>query len=535
MRKYSYILLLLTITLIPISIGQTINIENLKIVPSENGYLVSGTVVAKDLNPDGQVVEDDYVEIRAEIRKGVNSTYPVLYDTRGYYPPDGKSMYIKNEKYIDYDDAVGRNITSITISAMHLRDYPVWSAYGGIGKWRENAPSSVKMNFNGTIPKEYEGKEVRIHAMLSHTWGGPNAYWPATTYHHWVKTIILPPLDSNSVDVSHSANDNMGSNDNSNNNNNNNANDADNANNNDNTNKKSIIDEKFRKLLEILRKAGHSKSKESIGNPKFKNPQTNDINVGGNKLDKTSKERMDNTQQKLEEIGATSQDIEVVEVKTPYGKDVKITQSDGKIVVKKDENSAQYFKFKYYVNKYLLDNFADTALGAIPIIGLYKDYVKSDKDSNIFSDNELTKKTAMDLHVDEKTANFYNTMSGIEDREKKLSPLKNSIPTPAITKPFDFITNMMGVGIKKCVANDYRWEYNHVREYALIHFKSGEKYRDIIRNTISDYETWGMYEDPKSQTLNAQSKGDYKDYRARIRLYLMQMYENGELRRDNNE
>jgi hypothetical protein len=91
---------------------------------------------------------------------------------------------------------------------------------------------------------------------------------------------------------------------------------------------------------------------------------------------------------------------------------------------------------------------------------------------------------------------------------------------------------MMGVGIKKCVANDYRWEYEQVRELALVHFRSGEKYKDIIQNTIRDYEEWGMYEDHKSQTLNAQSKDEYKDYEARIRLYIMQMYENGELRRD---
>jgi len=231
-------------------------------------------------------------------------------------------------------------------------------------------------------------------------------------------------------------------------------------------------------------------------------------------------------------LNQTYQDIEVIEVKTPYGKDIKIVQKDEKIPIKKDGNSAQYFKFKYYVNKYLLDKFVDTAWGAIPIVGIYKDYVKSEKDVNVFSDDELTKKTAKDLHVDEKTANLYNTMSGIEDREKEMSLLKNSIPTHPLTKPFDFITNMMGVGIKKCVANDYRWEYEQVRELALVHFRSGEKYKDIIQNTIRDYEEWGLYEDHKSQTLNAQSKDEYKDYEARIRLYIMQMYENGELRRD---
>lgn len=529
--KYYWVLLLITI--VPISMAQTITIENLKITPSGDNYLVSGTVVAKDLNPDGQIVEDDYVEIRAEMKKNPDSKYPVLYDVWGYTPPEGKSNYMMDGKFITYEEAKGKDIDSHIIASMHLRDFPVWSAYGGLNKWRENAPSSVRINFNGTIPKEYSGREVRIHAMLSHRWGGPNAYWPATTYHHWTKTIVLPSLDGKSVDVSQpNSGDSTSGGMNSNNNNYNNK-DHINGNGNTNNNGKSVIDDKFRKLLEILRKAAHSKSKESIGNPKFKNPPTNEIEVDGGKISKDSKERIISTQEKIKDIGRNSnQDVKVIEIKTPYGKDVKIVQKDEKIPIEKNKNSAQYFKFKYYVNKYLLDNFVDTAWGAIPIIGLYKDYVKSDKDSTIFSDNELTKKTAKDLHVDEKTANLYNTMSGIENREKKLSLLKNPISTPPIAKPFDFITNMMGVGIKKCVANDYRWEYNNVRKYALIHFNAGEKYRDIISNTICDYETWGMYESHKSQTLNAQSKDEYKDYRARIRLYIMQMYENGELRRD---
>ena len=200
--RLKYCLVLLLITIVPISMAQTITLENLKITPSGDNYLVSGTVIAKDLNPDGQIVEDDYVEIRAEMKKNPDSKYPVLYDVWGYTPPEGKSNYMKDGKFITYEEAKGKDIESHVVASMHLRDFPVWSAYGGLDKWRENAPSSVRMDFNGTIPKEYSGKEVRIHAILSHQWGGPNAYWPATTYHHWTETIVLPSLDGKSVDVS---------------------------------------------------------------------------------------------------------------------------------------------------------------------------------------------------------------------------------------------------------------------------------------------------------------------------------------------
>ena len=120
-------------------------------------------------------------------------------------------------------------------------------------------------------------------------------------------------------------------------------------------------------------------------------------------------------------------------------------------------------------------------------LGLFKDYFKADKDINVFSDDELVKKTAKDLHVDEKSASLYNGMSNIENREKTVSPYKNAVPSSVETKPIELILNSMGVAIKKTLAQDYRWEFEKTAEIALRYKRAGLKYRDIIRNTAVSY------------------------------------------------
>ncbi len=83
-----------------------------------------------------------------------------------------------NEEY----EGVG--ITQLNVAAFALRNSSVWQAYGGLGEWEKNAPAEVSKDFEGTIPLEYAGKVVRIRAFLRHQWGGPNAAWPAFSFHH---------------------------------------------------------------------------------------------------------------------------------------------------------------------------------------------------------------------------------------------------------------------------------------------------------------------------------------------------------------
>ncbi|ASJ14961.1 hypothetical protein [Thermococcus radiotolerans] len=245
-------------------------------------------------------------------------------------------------------------------------------------------------------------------------------------------------------------------------------------------------------------------------------------------LSPEAKARMEETLGKLE--GLSGGNIEVVRVKTPEGELVRVINkgADGK-------GTALSFKLKYYGNKYILDKTVDSSLEAldgllekygVSPLGLFKDYVKAYKDSELFQGEDAVRKTALDLHVDGRSASLYNDMSGIEERELRLSPAKNSIPTGPETKPVEFIVQSLGIAVKKSVAQDYGWEFRKTAERAEYYKKLGMKYRDIIRRTIDDVieET---SQDRKIQTLNAQSKGPYKDQEARIRLYLNKLFEEG--------
>ncbi|WP_148883282.1 hypothetical protein [Thermococcus aciditolerans] len=247
-------------------------------------------------------------------------------------------------------------------------------------------------------------------------------------------------------------------------------------------------------------------------------------------LSPEAKARMEETLGKLE--GLSGGNIEVVRIKTPEGELVKVINKGGGA-----KGTALSFKLKYYGNKYVLDKTVDSSIDAldgllekygVSPLGLFKDYVKAYKDSELFQGEDAVRKTALDLHVDGRSASLYNDMSGIEERELKLSPAKNSIPTGPETKPVEFIVQSLGIAVKKSVAQDYGWEFRKTAERAMYYKKAGMKYRDIIRNTIYDVmeET---SQDRKVQTLNAQSKGPYKDQEARIRLYLNKLFEEGRI------
>ncbi|ASJ02129.1 hypothetical protein A3L09_02015 [Thermococcus profundus] len=246
-----------------------------------------------------------------------------------------------------------------------------------------------------------------------------------------------------------------------------------------------------------------------------------------------AKLRMKATLDRLKGIGS-AEGLEAVEIKTPYGKDVKVFQKDENVKAKK--GSSLWFKLKYYTGK-ALDNVIDSASGALDSlvekvmpspVGLFKDYVKAYKDSQIFQGDSATQKTMSDLHVSKGSAESYNEMSGIEDRELSLSPYKNAVPSSPVTKPLELTIGALGTGFKKCLAHDYEWEFRKTAERALFYKKLGMKYRDIILRTIADVEEETSY-DHKVQTMNAQSKGDYRDQETRIRYYINRLYGEGKI------
>jgi len=231
-------------------------------------------------------------------------------------------------------------------------------------------------------------------------------------------------------------------------------------------------------------------------------------------------ERMKDTNEKLKGLGDDWGGFMVI--KTPQGDVVKVTSNSNPV----GDGSALGWKGKYYGNK-ALDAFIDQVANYLPKpLGLFKDYFKADKDINVFSDDEMVKKTAKDLHVDGRSASLYNDMSDIDNREKALSPYKNSLPSNIETKPIEAVLNSMGTAIKKTLAQDYRWEFEKTAEIALRYKKAGLKYRDIIRNTVDEMSdtTTGMH---RVNMMNRNSKGDFRDQEARIRFYLNKLYEEG--------
>ena len=237
----------------------------------------------------------------------------------------------------------------------------------------------------------------------------------------------------------------------------------------------------------------------------------------------SARERMETTNGRLKSIGQSFGGV--VEVDTPNGKVIKFRNSGYGYAGK---SSALGWKFKYYGNK-ALDSFIDRASSYLPKpIGLFKDWFKADKDVNVFSDDEAVKKTAQDLHVDGKSASLYNRMSGIEKRELEVSAVSNAVEVPPLAKPVEAVFKSMGVAIKKTQAENYEWEYRKTAEIALRYKKAGLKYRDIIRETVSEMEdtTQGMN---RINMLNRYSQGDYRDQEARVRLYINELFQEGRI------
>ncbi len=238
-------------------------------------------------------------------------------------------------------------------------------------------------------------------------------------------------------------------------------------------------------------------------------------------LSQDATKRMKNTEEKLKGLGNGWGGFVVI--KTPRGDIIKVVNSKMDYT---GDSSALGWKAKYYGNR-ALDAFIDKVADYLPKpVGLFKDYFKADKDINVFSDDEMVKKTAKDLHVDGKSASLYNGMSDIDNREKALTPYRNAVPSSVETKPIELILNSMGVAIKKTLAQDYRWEFEKTEEIALRYKRAGLKYRDIIRNTVEEMgdTTTGMH---RVNMMNRNSKNDFRDQEARVRFYLNKLFEEG--------
>lgn len=249
------------------------------------------------------------------------------------------------------------------------------------------------------------------------------------------------------------------------------------------------------------------------------------------------KSKIEKTQSKIKEI-AQKKGVEKVEVKTMQGTDIRIVQKDENIPVKKDEQPGLYFKLKYKFNKHVVDKVIDAVADKIPLgLGkMCKDHFKSDKDTNIFSDDENIKKTQLDLHVPKKNAELYTQMSGVEDREKKYSSITNLVSSNKLTKTFELTIKVMGIGMKKKIAFEYRREYEMAKQIAKERRKYGDSWSKTLNNVrdeMAETSVGGGRLMPVSY-LNTMSKDqggafNFKTQEGRVKFYIQMMRKGGEL------
>jgi len=249
-------------------------------------------------------------------------------------------------------------------------------------------------------------------------------------------------------------------------------------------------------------------------------PLTNSQITKTNNQQTKSKLQTEN-ENKLNKISKKN-NVEIVEIETKKGKK--------KIILINPDNSKASFgdKVKYYTNNEIKTKISDK-IGDIPILGPYKDYIVKFFDDQK-SDNQKATDTQVQLNVKKNAAKLFNQMDGTGDKELSLSPGKNLIPSTPVTKPFEYIINELGVGIKKEMAKGFEKEYNTALAVARAERESGTTWTKTIEQAIlfvgeehNEGKQW-------TQTLNAYSKPDYKTQSGRVKAYIMQMKINGELK-----
>jgi hypothetical protein len=191
-RNSIFVLILVALALPRIGSAQgsgpevTLSITSIK--RTDSGFLVTGSITASGLNPEGQIVESDTVSIMADIQESPGAKYQELPDGMYIRDPEGAETSFTPGSgpgnTMTREECYGIDILSHRIAEFGLRETPVWRAYGGLGEWEKTAPSSVTSDFEGVIPLAHEGKTLRIRATLKHEWGGPYANWPAFSFHH---------------------------------------------------------------------------------------------------------------------------------------------------------------------------------------------------------------------------------------------------------------------------------------------------------------------------------------------------------------
>ncbi len=457
--------------------AQTISAEiTSKSFDGEN-YILKGHIIALDLNPEGQMPEDDDVTIYMDIMLKDGGKWPVLPD--GYWIRSGE---VKNKKVLTAEELSGTNCKTVSLWSWAVRRR-AWgagagtNANGGFSYDASKVQDTYKNDFEIKIPKTYADKIVRIRVFLNHSWGGPFAAWPAFSYHHTILyTGKLKEIVAGKP--------------------------------------KETPEEIMKKLHGIITntiKSLRNKAKEKDAKRKdegmhvFPNSKIKPFTA-------EQKKEQEKTEQKIKDI-ATKKKLKVVTIEKPDGsKKPKITT---------DQKIGFWDKVKYYGSK-----FVGKASGDIPGVK----YISDKTEDWTFKATGLDpiKKTQIDLGVDHVAANLYNQFNRFDSAEKKISSLKtfvNAVSSPVV-KPISYVIDKLGLSAKQRTAVAYETEYKTFIKQVKENSGQVNVVKKDAKDTGSLTNKWIF--DPSNTATNG-SKGDFKDIGKRIDYYIKIAKERGDL------
>jgi hypothetical protein len=549
--------------------AQQVSLSTVEVKTNNEGFIISGKVYSSNLNPKGQIVESDHLSVVAEIPLGDNYSFPLLWEAMVIRSPaDVETPYKKDGEFLSKKELNGENIKKIKLlGSTPIRDVTVWRKYGGLKEWRNNAPESVDTEFEGVVPAEYAGSQIRVRATLNHTYGGPNAAWSAYTFAHDTTDLTLIEFanDANSNGPAHDQTGQKPS-----------AKTGGQGGSQNGVGNNNQVSEKvktiFNAAISVFKKkkkqeqtsdaasgsdpAQGADSTQDSGQTQGSNPnqptdQTQTSQQNPNKMtsfpepdtDKANSFNHNPEQQaaikKL--IDQLAQDKQVAVNSTSLGKIIQDLNLAADIQLADNTNPSSApddtFQTKYWLNKTFVDPFIDKVSSYVPIGQYYKDYVKSAKDSQVFSNNEdKIKKTALDYNVDKTSANYFNKYNKITSIEKKYSPMKNAVPATTATKPFSWLLDKIGWGAKKQYAQSLGKEYKYIRQEIKTYTnKTGMSRQEAIQRVKDDYVGFqGDYGNGSFGKIDTGikwwgSKGKYQETEARFDDMVQDMIKNEEI------
>jgi len=250
-------------------------------------------------------------------------------------------------------------------------------------------------------------------------------------------------------------------------------------------------------------------------------------------LDKDFEEEVVETQDRLEKIAEDNPDYQVEKLPASAAtglEKIHLVRPDESVPADKDEEPGTWFKIKYYLNQKILDPLVDKAVDKIPLVNLYSDKIKSEKDEVVFqSEDEKTFKTMEDIGVDKTSAEAYNRFAGFDEKESELAPAKNLFqkglelaakPVQMAVKPFFWTLDKMKEGCKKMFSHSAGKEQTFIEkemDKRITADMSDEEIKSAIEVIKFDYDEFESYE-RSYNFLRNNSKGKYTNDTERFNL-----------------